>query len=389
MSTLNEIAMGSSGKLLPAGAFVAASWQPSGLELQCVDGTATLVADWLRDNCPCASCRIVQTDERRWQPWSATGPAESHSATIVDGELVIEWSDGHASTYSRAAFDGFNRAMHRNSYTARLWRNGDDLGWFDHDAVLADMSQRQAMFETFQRDGVVIISGSPTEPGAVIGFAKAINVALVDSQLGFIFDVKLDPTGYNIAYTAEGLPPHNDNAQRTHPPSGQVLAMLVNDADGGESFVVDGFSVLEQLRAVDPAAVEVLARVSVGFRQYSKTADGFTRAPLVALDAAGRFTHLRFSNQLRQPLPFDHPDLEEWYRAYRLLGSIVTDPANFVSFRLKAGDMLFVNGYRVMHARHEYQPNGPRHLQDVYFDVDDFSANLALLTGQATNAMVH
>ena len=49
-------------------------------------------------------------------------------------------------------------------------------------------------------------------------------MTLRDSSLGLIFDVKLDPAGYNIAFTAEEVPPHNDNAQYTHPPSGQVLA---------------------------------------------------------------------------------------------------------------------------------------------------------------------
>ena len=89
-----------------------------------------------------------------------------------------------------------------------------------------------------------------------------------------------------------------------------------------------------------------------------------------------------------QPLAYDDPDLSEWYHAYRLLGRGVSDPANHVSFRLAAGDMLFVNGYRVLHARSAFVPDGARHLQDVYFDVDDVLGNLARLTGEASDAMV-
>ena len=98
--------------------------------------------------------------------------------------------------------------------------------------------------------------------------------------------------------------------------------------------------------------------------------------------------HLRFSNQLMQPLAYDDTELAAWYRAYRLLGAAIADPANHVSFRLSAGDTLFVNGYRVLHARTAYQPDGPRHLQDVYFEFDDVFGHLARMSGEATNAMV-
>jgi gamma-butyrobetaine dioxygenase len=164
--------------------------------------------------------------------------------------------------------------------------------------------------------------------------------------------------------------------------------MLVNDATGGNSVVVDGWSVLDDLNRRDPAAIDVLARVEVGFRQYSTEADAFTRAPLVVRDRVGRFRHLRFSNQLMQPLAFDDDELAQWYRAYRLLGAAVADPANHVSFRLSAGDTLFVNGFRVLHARSAYQPDGARHLQDVYFEMDDVFGHLDRMSGAATNAMV-
>ena len=89
-----------------------------------------------------------------------------------------------------------------------------------------------------------------------------------------------------------------------------------------------------------------------------------------------------------QPLAFDDEELAQWYRAYRLLGAAVADPANQVSFRLSAGDTLFVNGYRVLHARSAYQPDGARHLQDVYFEMDDVLGHLDRMSGDATDAMV-
>jgi alpha-ketoglutarate-dependent taurine dioxygenase len=311
-----------------------------------------------------------------------------HTVEVVDGQLCVGWASGHRSIYGPADWDKIRTSGARGAWTARLWSAGYEIEHFDHLQCVADQITRRAMFEAFRRDGAVVVIASPTEPGTVIDFLRALGITLRDSSLGLIFDVKLDPAGYNIAFTAEEVPPHNDNAQYTHPPSGQVLAMLVNDAQGGNSVVVDGWSVLDRLNREHPEAIDVLSRVEVGFRQYSTEADAFTRAPLVVRDRFGRFIHLRFSNQLMQPLGYDDTDLAAWYRAYRLLGAAISDPANHVSFRLSAGDTLFVNGYRVLHARTAYQPDGPRHLQDAYFDVDDVLGHLARMSGEATNAMV-
>jgi gamma-butyrobetaine dioxygenase len=343
--------------------------------------------DWLRDNCRCDACRIVQTDERRFMPWSIQQRSQAELVTVVDGEVIVMWSDGHRSTFGAQDWESIERAMTRGRIATRHWRRGDDISRFDHDTVLNDEHTRCEMFAAFARDGAAIMTGSPTVPGSIITTAKQLGIALVDSSLGFIFDVELDPDGFNIAYTAEALPPHNDNAQYTHPPSGQILAFLANETTGGDSVLVDGWTVLDRLRATDPAAFDVLCRVDVGHRQYSTEADAYSRNPLVVRRNDGGYRHLRFSNQLRQPLPFDHPDLAEWYRAYRLLGNIITDPENALTFRMNAGDSLLVNGYRVLHARTAFIPNGRRHLQDVYFNVDDIFGSLARMSGEAVDSM--
>ncbi len=383
-----EIEMGPVGSRLPGGAVSGAHAIDAGVLVQFGEGSATFLPDWLRDNCQCAECRILQTDERRWQPWTEPTAPVVTTIDVVDGQLKIGWAGGHHSTYGPADWDKIRTTAARGAWTARLWSAGYDVERFDHHQSIDDQVTRRAMFEALRRDGAVVITGSPTEPGTVIGLLRSLGITMRDSSLGLIFDVKLDPAGYNIAFTAEEVPPHNDNAQYSHPPSGQVLAMLVNDAQGGNSVVVDGWSVLDKLNREHPDAIDVLSRVEVGFRQYSTEADAFTRAPLVVRDRAGRFAHLRFSNQLMQPLSFDDGDLAAWYQAYRLLGAAIADPANHVSFRLEAGDTLFVNGYRVLHARTAYQPDGPRHLQDVYYEFDDVHSHLARMSGEATNAMV-
>jgi gamma-butyrobetaine dioxygenase len=386
--SFREIEMGVVGGRLPGGDVVTANLVDGGVFVEFTEGSATFLPDWLRDNCRCDQCRIVQTDERRWQPWAEAAAPVATAVDVIDGRLEVRWAGGHQSVYGRPEWDKIRVTGARGAWTARLWRRGYEIERFDHDQCIADQVTRRGMFEAIRRDGAAVVTGSPTEPGTVIELLKALDITLRDSSLGLIFDIKVDPAGYNIAFTAEDVPPHNDNAQYSHPPSGQVLAMLVNEAQGGDSVVVDGWSVLDRLNRDHPEAIDVLTRVEVGFRQYSAEADAFTRAPLVVRDRLGRFVHLRFSNQLMQPLAFDDTDLPAWYDAYRLLGSAIADPANHVAFRLSAGDTLFVNGYRVLHARTAFKPDGHRHLQDVYFDVDDVLGHLARMSGEATNAMI-
>jgi len=386
--SFREIEMGPVGGRLPAGDVMAAFPVDAGILVHFTEGSATFLPDWLRDNCQCPECRIVQTDERRWQPWTQPTAPRMTAVDVVDSQLHVDWGDGHHSTFGPTEWQKIRTTGARGAWTARLWDSGYEIERFDHDQCVADQVTRRDMFEALRRDGAAVVTGSPTEPGTVIDFLRAIGITLRDSSLGLIFDIKVDPAGYNIAFTSEDVPPHNDNAQYSHPPSGQVLAMLVNDSKGGDSVVVDGWSVLDRLNREHPETIDVLARVEVGFRQYSTEADAFTRAPLVVRDRIGRFLHLRFSNQLMQPLAYDDGDLAAWYNAYRLLGATIADPANHVSFRLAAGDTLLVNGHRVLHARTAFQPDGQRHLQDVYFEMDDVFGHLARMSGEATNAMV-
>jgi len=275
MDSVREIEMGPVGGQLPGGDVVAATVGDGRVIVEFTEGSAALLPDWLRDNCLCDQCRIVQTDERRWQPWTEPHIPAVKAVEVVDGRMEVEWNGGHRSVYGRPQWDKIRVTGSRGRWTARLWNSAYEIERYDHDHCIADVITRRDMFEALRRDGAVVVTGSPTEPGTVISLLQSLGITLRDSSLGLIFDVKLDPAGYNIAFTAEEVPPHNDNAQYSYPPSGQVLAMLVNEAQGGNSVIVDGWSVLEKLNSRHPDAVDVLSRVEVGFRQYSTDADAF------------------------------------------------------------------------------------------------------------------
>ena len=152
-----EIDMGPVGSRLPAGAVTAASVTDGSILVRFTEGSATFLPDWLRDNCLCAECRIVQTDERRWQPWSQPATPDARTVDVVDGELRIGWANGHRSKYGSAEWDKIRITASRGAWTARLWRAGYEVERFDHHQSIADQVTRRGMFEALRRGPAYLV----------------------------------------------------------------------------------------------------------------------------------------------------------------------------------------------------------------------------------------
>lgn len=321
---------------------------------------------WLRDNCPCEECRVLTTSEHRVIISSEAADLAPLSVEVIDEVLHVDWGH-HRSRYELCWLESVRADSRRRLTDPQLWDREIDVPRYDHDS-LEDPATFVAMADDFARLGVVVVEAMPTIPGTVETFLQRW-VPVREVAFGRVHDVRADPGGYNIAHTAEALPPHNDMASYQWPPSGQVIHMLANDAVGGESIVVDGWAVCAEL---DEADLETLSSTVVAFRQFSETAETWTEAPLIRRSRSGAVTHLRFSNQLLQPLdPFDS-ETDRFYNAYHRLCSIVMDERMHHRYRTEAGQMTILHGHRVLHGRTAFEPDsGVRHLQDAYFEFED------------------
>src|SRR5262245_29063209 len=126
-STYPEIEMGPIGAGLPHGRVQSVDATSEGLVTRFADRTATFNYDWLRDNCQCDECRIRQTDERRWQPWSETSRAQLTTAEVDDGALRLQWATGHTSVFNEQTWTDLDRSSRRGGYAARLWSAGYEI----------------------------------------------------------------------------------------------------------------------------------------------------------------------------------------------------------------------------------------------------------------------
>ena len=339
------------------------------VELRWPDGPVVVPALWLRDNCPCPECRVESTTEHRLViSQVAVDLAPVAIVPAADGAIDVDWGDHH-SRYTPDWWEDAASQARRTYPEPRPWDPGFEPRRFAHADVTGGSADLELeMLETFGRDGAVIVTGTPTEPGSCVPFLRRW-APPIEVPFDLVHDVYVNPAGYNIAHTSEALPPHNDMGSKRQPPSGQILHMLVNDAEGGNSVLVDGFAIAAGL---SPEHRTILESVEVGFRQFADTAETWGRSPILRRNPAGEVIHLRYSNQLLQAMDPTRPETAAWYEAYHALSAAITDEANQIEFRMNAGDLLMVQNHRVLHARRAFQPaTGARHLQDTYFDSDD------------------
>ena len=331
---------------------------------------------WLRDNCDCSDCRVEQTSEKRFMIKDVAVDLAPAAVEFDADLLMVTWPDGHQS---RFAGSDICRATSASRSHWSPWGADFEPPRIDYQRFLNDDQQAAVIIANFLRYGAIILESAPTEPGTLESLAPRLG-PVRELLFARIHDVAVDPAGYNVAHTAFELPPHNDFASYSWPPSVQALHMLVNEATGGASVIVDGWRVLQQLREDHPAMFDSLCSMPVPFREFDDDNETYAVAPLVRCDTDGNIVALRFSNQLMQRIDPTRPGVADFYRAYHELFRRLTADSAKATFRMRAGDILIVACHRVLHGRTGFDANGARHLQDAYFELDNVSNHLVVLS---------
>ena len=353
-----------------------------GLSLEVAGVVRRLPAAWLRLHCPCDECMLPALGERRVR----LGPADDQTianAHLVGDSLIVEWVSGHRSDYSAELLASLVAAPHRRMTEPVLWRSDHEPTIAVASEVLNDEAARLSALHALRDFGVLRVRGLDVDDEATIRFLRDLRLPIWEGPFGVTVDALLVDEPFNVSESAEELPLHTDLAGYAWPPSGQFLHMLCNEATGGDSIVVDGFSVLDDLRQDLPDAFAVLAEVEVAHRLHSPDRETYGSAPLIRLGLDGAVVGVRFSNQTLEPLPLDEPRISEWYDAYSELTTRLHDDRYAVRFRLDAGDAYLVHSHRVLHARTAFDAAGARHLRDAYFEFDNVLGLIDLLEGVA------
>jgi len=359
------------------------------LALTNTDGKSTRFHSfWLRDNSPDAETRDPGNGQRLVTlnsiPTNLTvssakpDGSKLHIRFQPEDKLVefdVDWLMQHAYDTDTAPHDGW-LPQH-----IKTWRSTLKPAQTQYDDLQAGSTVLRDWLQQVQQHGFATVSGGPTHDGALFSIIDLFGYVR-ETNYGRHFEVRTEINPSNLAYTGQGLQAHTDNPYRDPVPTLQLLYCLESSAAGGDSMVVDGFSVAQKLQEENPAWFDVLSQHCARF-EYAGGSDVALRAkrPMIELAPDGELMGIRFNNRSSSALtdvPFDKMEL--YYDAYRRFAELVDDPTMQVSFRLNPGDAFIVDNTRVLHARKAYSGDGTRWLQGCYADKDSLLSTLRTLT---------
>jgi gamma-butyrobetaine dioxygenase len=325
---------------------------------------------WLRDNCPSSWSPV--TRDRVFDVFSQ--PIDLRPATArADGpSLVVEWGfDGHVSRYDVGWLIGWSTRPGVDDpadVSQQRWFADHRLVRFSHANVMHDLAGRERFMRVLLADGVAMVDGVPDSDGGLTELAETIGIVR-STFSGVYFDVKAKPDPMGLAYTAEALEPHTDSPCEDIPPGIQLLHCRVNTTVGGESTLVDGAAVAEELRSTHPHDFEVLASTSIPFRFQHRGLDMRSRQRVIELDDRGVVTGVTISQHMADVFDLDQALLDDFYPAFWRFGQMLREPRFVLGFTLAAGECLIFDNHRIVHGRRAYdQRTGERHLRGCYTD---------------------
>lgn len=183
-----------------------------------------------------------------------------------------------------------------------------------------------------------------------------------DNNVGFL----------DTAYTSEPLPAHTDNTYFNDASGLQILHCIEYDATGGQSLLVDGFKVLENVKAKHPDVYERLKKYQVPAENKEKSAHHAHTEPIVIEDPVdGKLQQIRYNIGDRAPMnSLSMSEMRLFYSDLQVLAAEVESPANEWWFNLKPGTVMFFNNWRLLHGRAEF--SGKRVMCGSYVSRNEF-----------------
>jgi trimethyllysine dioxygenase len=202
---------------------------------------------------------------------------------------------------------------------------------------------------------------------------------------GDMWHFSADAAMEDTAYSTQLLEPHTDGTYFSHCPGLQVLQCLNHTGgSGGETVLVDGLAVVQQLRKLHPDDYQFLLNETIPVRHDGDGMHLYQERPVLDVcDEALRrnpadddgLIQLRFNDNDRCIKRFQRPeDAEKYYHALGSLLALTRQRENQHWFLLRRNELLIVDNWRVLHGRASF--TGHRTIGGCYIDRDDYISAL-------------
>ena len=337
---------------------------------------------WLRDHAHDEATLHPVTLQRQIFTAAIPDDVQGAGASLApDGQSVlVDWRDGAQSRFPLAFLWQF-----RDPRPAATPSTSPTVLWdaeiaarpprLPYAAIMADDYGLERWLEAVETYGFCLADGVPATPEDTAALARRIGY-LRATIFGEFWDFTADLAKADTAYTSLELRPHTDGTYAFDAPGLQLFHCLHFTGSGGESILVDGFRIAEELRAADPEAHETLASIEVTGQYIGDGAHLMATRPVLRHDK-GRLVQVTFNNYDRAPFRLPDAEMRAFYRALKGFEALANDARLQWRHPLRPGEVLLFDNWRVLHGRAAYR--GARRLCGTYLNREDFESRLRLL----------
>ena len=333
---------------------------------------------WLRERVNSENFLDQKTQQRLFDPTMLKSSSEISKVNISDKFLEVSFKDG---AYAKLVIENILKEFEKDNELYFI----NKISWksdFQNNNIYKfnkNFFEEKIMYESlldFYKYGFVIFENVPTQDNFIVNFANSIG-SIRRTNFGEFFNVKSKPNPNDLAYTSLPLAPHTDNPYRKPVPCIQLLHCIENEVGGGLSTLVDGLAVTEELKKEHPSFFQILTEIKVRFQFVDDNVVLEDWAEMIQLDENKRLKQVRFSPRLDFVPLMDKEKLELYYTARNKISEMYNSEKFRIEFKLKPGDLLMMDNYRLLHGRTEYNANeGNRFLQGCYIDYDSTEGKL-------------
>ena len=333
---------------------------------------------WLRERVNSENFLDQKTQQRLFDPTMLKNSSEISKVNISDKFLEVSFKDG---SYAKLVIENILKEFEKDNELYFI----NKISWksdFQNNNIYKfnkNFFEEKIMYESlldFYKYGFVIFENVPTQDNFIVNFANSIG-SIRRTNFGEFFNVKSKPNPNDLAYTSLPLAPHTDNPYRKPVPCIQLLHCIENEVGGGLSTLVDGLAVTEELKKEHPSFFQILTEIKVRFQFIDDNVVLEDWAEMIQLDENKRLKQVRFSPRLDFVPLMDKEKLELYYAARNKISEMYNSEKFRIEFKLKPGDLLMMDNYRLLHGRTEYNANeGNRFLQGCYIDYDSTEGKL-------------
>ena len=333
---------------------------------------------WLRERVNSENFLDQKTQQRLFDPTMLKNSSEISKVNISDKFLEVSFKDG---AYAKLVIENIIKEFEKDNELYFI----NKISWksdFQNNNIYKfnkNFFEEKIMYESlldFYKYGFVIFENVPTKDNFIVNFANSIG-SIRRTNFGEFFNVKSKPNPNDLAYTSLPLAPHTDNPYRKPVPCIQLLHCIENEVGGGLSTLVDGLAVTEELKKEHPSFFQILTEIKVRFQFVDDNVVLEDWAEMIQLDENKRLKQVRFSPRLDFVPLMDKEKLELYYAARNKISEMYNSKKFRIEFKLKPGDLLMMDNYRLLHGRTEYNANeGNRFLQGCYIDYDSTEGKL-------------